>query len=319
MNDGIYYPFGEDRFKAYRDGIQKLVDATTAAGARLLLLTPPTFDPVPIRARTLPAGLDEYRQPYEGYDEVLARYAGWLLDQEKKGWLVGDVHGPMARHLAARRKADPGFRFAGDGVHANATGHWLMAEAVLGAWGGPPEVDYAMIDAATAKVKAGRVSRLVADAAGLRFDWLTRRPMPADPAWDAESMKLVRFGAWNQHRLLVLGLPAARYQLYENETPLGTVTREELAAGIDLRHFADLSINRGGPELLKLIRKRGRILCDAYLSDIGHQRPGMAKGLPLDEALKQAAGLQEQIRPLAAPATLHLRLAVEDAAAAAKP
>ena len=72
--------------------------------------------------------------------------------------------------------------------------------------------------------------------------------------------------------------------------------------------FADLSTNRGGPELLKLIRKRGRILCDAYLSDIGHQRPGMSKGLPVEEATKQAADLDAQIRQMAAPVTLSLRL-----------
>jgi len=308
MNDGIYYPFGEERFKAYRDGIQKLVDATTAANARILLLTPPTFDPVPIKARTLPAGLDEYRQPYEGYDQVLAGYSQWLLDQRGRGWNVGDVHGPMSKVLAERRRADPAFRLAGDGVHTSATGHWLMAEAVLGAWGGPPEVDHAMIDAATAQVKAGQVSDLVADSAGVRFAWVTRRPMPIDPAWDAESMKIGRFGPWNQHRLLVPGLPAARYQLYDGERLLGACTREQFATGIDMRQSPDLPTNRDGPELLKLIRKRGRILTDAYLTDIGHKRPGMAKGLPLDEAKKQAAELDVQIRQLAAPVTLRLRL-----------
>ena len=35
------------------------------------------------------------------------------------------------------------------------------------------------------------------------------------------------------------------------------------------------------------IRKHGRILTDAWLTDTGHTRPGMAKGLPLDEAKTQ--------------------------------
>jgi hypothetical protein len=126
-------------------------------------------------------------------------------------------------------------------------------------------------------------------------------------------MKISRFGAWNQHRLLVPGLPAARYQLYAGETLLGVCTREEFAKGIDLRQFPDFSADRDGPELLKLIRKRGRLLTDAYLSDIGHQRPGMAKGLPVDEAEKQAAELDKQIRQLAAPVTLRLRLAPVEA------
>ncbi len=93
----------------------------------MLHLTPPVFDPEPIRARTLPAGRDEYRQPYEGYDEVLERYAAWLLAQRDQGWEVVDVHGPMKRFLNEQRKADPSYRLSGDGVHPNDIGHWLMA------------------------------------------------------------------------------------------------------------------------------------------------------------------------------------------------
>ena len=47
MNDGIYYPLGEERLKAYQDGIRRLADAVTAAKARLLLLTPPRSTPCP--------------------------------------------------------------------------------------------------------------------------------------------------------------------------------------------------------------------------------------------------------------------------------
>ena len=53
-------------------------------------------------------------------------------------------------------------------------------------------------------------------------------------------------------------------------------------------------------ELMKLVRERGRFLTDAWLNDIGHKRPGMAKGLPLDEARTKAAELSEEIRKKAA-------------------
>ena len=69
MNDGIYHPFSEERFERFQDGMRFLRERATAAGARVLHLTPPVFDPLPIKARTLPAGLAEYRQPYEGYDD----------------------------------------------------------------------------------------------------------------------------------------------------------------------------------------------------------------------------------------------------------
>lgn len=140
MNDGIYYPFSEERFARFQDGIRRVREKAAAAGAKLLHLTPPVFDPLPLKGRTLPAGRDEYRQPYEGYDDVLTRYSEWLLSQRANGWDVVDVHGPMGRHLTERRELEPNYRLAGDGVHINATGHWLMAREILIHLGAPVEL-----------------------------------------------------------------------------------------------------------------------------------------------------------------------------------
>ena len=137
MNDGIYHPFGEGRFETFRDGMTFLRDRVKTAGARVLHVTPPVFDPVPIRTKTLPAGLAEYRQPFEGYDDVLARYSEWLLARRADGWDVVDVHGPMKAFLTEGRARDPEFRLAGDGVHIDANGHWLIAREVLLHWGVP--------------------------------------------------------------------------------------------------------------------------------------------------------------------------------------
>ncbi len=135
MNDGIYHPFSEERFEKFRDGMRSLREKAAASGARVLHVTPPVFDPLPIKAKTLPAGLAEYRQPYEGYDDVLDRYSGWLLSQVAEGWDVVDVHGPMKRFLNQERARDPNFRLAGDGVHVDPTGHWIIAREILRHWG----------------------------------------------------------------------------------------------------------------------------------------------------------------------------------------
>ena len=140
MNDGIYYPFGEERFLKFQDGLRCLRERAAAAGAKVIHVTPPTFDATPLKGRTLPAGLPEYRSPYEGYNEVLDRYSEWLLAQLAKGWDVVDAHGPMNRFLAERRRADPKFLLAGDGVHANTQGHWLIAREFLRYLGAPQEI-----------------------------------------------------------------------------------------------------------------------------------------------------------------------------------
>ncbi|APW64206.1 SGNH/GDSL hydrolase family protein [Paludisphaera borealis] len=208
MNDGIYHPFSEERFQKFRDGMQSLRDKAKAAGAKVLHVTPPVFDPAPIKASTLPAGRDEYRQPYEGYDEVLNLYSAWLLAHRGVGWDVVDAHGPMERYLARERRRDPNFRLADDGVHINAAGHWLIARAILLHW----------------------------------------------------------------------GIPARELDDQSAEQALGKLPR--------------------GLDVLKLVERRQRLLKDAWLTAIGHKRPGMAKGLPLEEAEKQAGELEAAIRKL---------------------
>ncbi len=206
MNDGIYHPFSEDRFQKFKDGVIRLRERAAAAGAQVIHVTPPTFDAVPIKARTLPAGLPEYRSPYEGYNEVLDRYSDWLVAQSALGWDVVDAHGPMNRFLADRRRDNPNFQLAGDGVHANTQGHWIIAREFLKALGASPEI-------------------------------------------------------------------------VSSDSPEGLV-----------KSFARAD------EVLKLVQQRQRSLKDSWLTAIAHTRPGMSKGKPLSEALREAALLATQIQ-----------------------
>lgn len=200
MNDGIYQPFAEERFAKFRAGILRLREKVAAAGAQIIHLTPATFDPLPIKDKTAPAGAKGFDKPFELYNETLDRYAAWLLEQRPKSWRVIDVHGAMNQELAQRRAANPQFTFARDGVHPDTAGHWIFTREILRALDQPDD-------------------NFTADA---------------------------------------------RYT-----------------------------------DLLMLVRQRGRILTDAWLTDTGHQRPGMNKGLPLAEAQAKAAELDGKIREAA--------------------
>lgn len=202
MNDGIYHPLDAARMKAFQDGMRRLREKAAVAGARVIHLTPPVFDPGPIRARVLPAGLEAYPTPYEGYDDVLAAYAGWLTGMREEGWAVLDIHGPMKAARAERLKTDPAFTFSKDGVHPGPEGHVFMARPVLEAWG-----------------------------------------LEADP----------------------------------DGTP---------------RH-------PNGAAILATVRRKHALLRPAWLSHVGHTRPGVGRGLPLDEAEAKAASLDAEARRLA--------------------
>lgn len=211
MNDGIYHPLADDRFGRFQSGMRRLHERVAGAGIRIIHLTPPPFDPQPLEGRTLPAGRAEYPQPYAGYDEVLARYSAWLMERRADGWEVVDVHAALNGFVADRRKTQPGFRLAGDGVHPDDTGHWLIAREVLSYFGVPP-------------------GRLVANDAASAF-----------------------------------------------------------------------AATSPGPALLALVQRRQRLEKDAWLTAVGHQRPGMAKGRPLAEVEREAADLNAQIRALPVP------------------
>jgi hypothetical protein len=120
-------------------GMTRLHHAVLATGAEIIHVTPPVFDPVPIAAKTLPAGLEAYPKPYAGYNDVLGGYSAWLLAQRAQGWDVVDVHGLMTAALAHLRKTDAAFTFSKDGVHPDTFGHAVMARAILTAWGLRPD------------------------------------------------------------------------------------------------------------------------------------------------------------------------------------
>lgn len=117
MNDGIYLPLNEQRFKAFRDGLVWLRGEVQKSGARMIHLTPPVFD--------------ETKGGHAGYATVLDRYSDWLVSQRTNGWDVVDLHSPMRRHLERQRATNPTYALSRDGIHPDDFGHWLMAQSIL--------------------------------------------------------------------------------------------------------------------------------------------------------------------------------------------
>lgn len=201
MNDGIYHPFDNDRFSQYQAGVNKLIAKVHAANAKLVLVTPPPFDPLPLRSKPgklLPAGQEKYAwfSVFEGYDSVIDRYAKWIMLQKDQVDVVIDVHTPLKEFLVEQRKSDSDFFVAPDGVHMDEVGHQVMATAILKAWG--------------------------------------------VESWEDPSN-----------------------------------------------------------ELRSAVKKKMQVLHNAWLSEVGHKRPGVKAGLPLKEAQEKAAELQQKIQDLA--------------------
>jgi hypothetical protein len=208
MNCGIYHLYSDARFEAFRNGVRRLRSGVENHGSRLVLLTPPVVDSLQIEGGTSPAGQSEDDRPDRNYDDALSLYAAWLVATQAEGWETIDVHGPMRRFLAERRKREPNFSLAPDGVHLDCQGHWLLARELIRRTGS------SLIDA------------------------------------DAETIAdgFARFGAISA--------------------------------------------------ILERLEKRQRILGGAWLTAIGHRRPGMNRGLPLKDAQADADRLDGELQPL---------------------
>jgi lysophospholipase L1-like esterase len=133
MNDGIYYPQSKERFQAFKSGILKLVKKIKAAGAKIIMLTPPVFDPlkIPQKVQGDNAKVYGFSKPYYKYDNVLWDYSKWIMSLHIKDLTSINLHGPMKEYLEKRHKADPNFFINKDGVHPTHLGHLLMAQIFL--------------------------------------------------------------------------------------------------------------------------------------------------------------------------------------------
>jgi lysophospholipase L1-like esterase len=132
VNDGIYYPFSEERFKAYHEGMTKLITKLKASGAKVIALTPAPFDAGSFPTnKLLPEGADEYgyTKVYQGYNEVMKRYAKWVMEESPADLKI-DITNSLTEAIEKRRKADPSFR-SGDGVHPNDETYAMLAEIIL--------------------------------------------------------------------------------------------------------------------------------------------------------------------------------------------
>ena len=150
INDGIYHPYDDSRFEAYKAGINRLIKEVHASGSHMILLTPPPYAkagpefPENTDAVTRKKLLEEankqanaeavkdprkfgYRTPYAYYDQVMETYSTWLLtlNEQEDVWVI-DLRTAMLPKVKETHGNDP--------IHPNKLGHQLMADTFMEQW-----------------------------------------------------------------------------------------------------------------------------------------------------------------------------------------
>jgi lysophospholipase L1-like esterase len=238
MNDGSYQAWDDALFKTYSGGYEHIIDSVKKAlpGIRITVIQPSPHDDV-TRAPDF-AG---------GYNAVLIRYGQFIKGLgDRDGLTVADLNTPVVAMLEKAKATDPELaqKIIPDRVHPEASGHLIMAEAILKAWNAPSLVAAVEIDAATKRVAHSEKAQVTA----LHFDqgvfWTETDdalpyPLPhpldefgKDFALAVHSSDFVE--ALNQEPLKVTGLTAERYALKIDGEKVGDFTKGELAEGVNL-------------------------------------------------------------------------------------
>lgn len=141
MNDGIYHPINDEISAAYRQGLSALAARVSSSGAKLILLTPPSFDgqAPAVQKNRQAAAADAphgYSNPFADYDQTLValgQIARSLVEEGAAERLI-DIHAATDQYLQRVKAAVPDYSY-GDGVHPPADGHLAMAVGLLSGLG----------------------------------------------------------------------------------------------------------------------------------------------------------------------------------------
>jgi len=241
MNDGRYQAFDHEIFQTYQQDMTELLDRLQASGTAVAPITPTMFDAQAARANLK-------RRPREAstleqYNAVLAYFGTWLRDEaDQRGLRSIDMFSPLNDLTREARLDDPDFTFIADAVHPGPAGQLIMAAAWLEDLGMRSSVSNIVLvptgKGYRARVTGGTVSELTSSQGTVEFDFLADALPWVTPEDTAVAAKLLRLDhRFSREGFQVHGLPAGKYELMIDDTPIGEFTHTQLASHIELQRF----------------------------------------------------------------------------------
>ena len=217
-NDASQGRAGLPRFK---ENMERAVVKVQAHGARVILLTPQAAD---VRKAGLKPAADR------------TLYAETMLDfGRRKGWTVIDVHHPIEALQKARQELDPNYTILRDNIHLTHSAYVAWAFLLY------DRLDLPFVTSAVSLRADGSV--VATDHCGVRE--VESRPdglsftrldlvLPIFPPGPLPPRNGAPMEAHSSYMLQVTGLAEGPYEIRVAGQPIGTVTDEELAAGVNL-------------------------------------------------------------------------------------
>lgn len=266
MNDGNYVNHTAAADDVYYAGYRHIVDTVRHAipSLRITAIEPSPFDDV-TRPYTL--------QP-DGYNAILVKYGDWLRHYAADAHLdLADLNTGVVAMLRKANASDPALaqKILPDRVHPSLSGHLIMAEQLLKAWGARPIVSSVTIDAASGKAVESEYTQVSGLHPGAPLAWTQTDealPLPFARmlAADRDHTLALAIGssdvteALNQQIVRVTGLASGglasgSYKLTIDGETAGTWSATELARGVNLAAL-DTPMSRQAMEVRDLTVKR---------------------------------------------------------------
>lgn len=128
INDGIYRPFSEERFVAFREGYNKLLDVVRSRVQEVIACTTTYFDMLSCKSKMTEKDING--TIYKYYDEVMKKYSEYIKTElAVKSDKIIDMHGGMSAFIEEKRKV---VKYdSGDGIHPNFEVSFAMADIIL--------------------------------------------------------------------------------------------------------------------------------------------------------------------------------------------
>jgi len=229
MNDGRYTRFSATNYEAYMSGMRGIIAKLQQANVRVVLLTPGCSDP------------DQYaplRDSDWDYNATLGKLAAGAKELAARGPLpIFDLYALMMNVQTKAKKDHPGYAMMPDGIHPEGAGHAVIAYALLKVLGCDEPAAGLAIDAEKGTMTPDRctVADLQVTEKAIRF---TRTDQALPTFFEGTVAEVAKYlplmQELNQYRFTVTGLNAPSWTLTVEGINVGTFSKDELAAGVDL-------------------------------------------------------------------------------------
>jgi lysophospholipase L1-like esterase len=239
MNDGGWGYETEKAEAAFQQGYPAVVSALRKAApdAAITLIRPTPYDEI-----THGTEFPGYSRAIDKLADDVAQISAQLQSAGDKNILLTDFHGPLVEALEIAKNHFPQLAplIAPDRIHPSATGHWIMAAALMSAWHVDPVVSRVALNAASAQaIEQDRtaVTNIGKLPDGLKWTELDDAlPLPLDfnNAMTPVLLGISDIARLDQEILRVESLEPGRYELSIDEKPVGVFSREELQRGVNL-------------------------------------------------------------------------------------